>query len=187
MGHSRSSFVLACLLCLGALIFASAGSAQTLVAATGDSNIDGKNVSRSEAYPAKLEQWLRSKGYNVQVTNTGISGDTTDGLLARLDSAVPQGARVAVICIGTDDRKRGHYDPARSQANVDEIASRLRARGITVFMFNRTGKGAIPLGRFQAGLKGQPEYSVDGEHLNPAGFDIVVARTAPKIAAALRR
>ncbi|MEH2513644.1 lysophospholipase L1-like esterase [Nitrobacteraceae bacterium AZCC 1564] len=32
---------------------------------------------------------LRARGLDVNVINAGISGDTTGGMLARLDSAVP--------------------------------------------------------------------------------------------------
>jgi len=167
-------------------------AAQTLIAATGDSNIDGKLVDRSEAYPAKLEHWLQSRGYNVKVVNTGISGDTTAGLLARLDSAVPEGTKIAVISIGINDTRKGtgskhFFDPDQSQANVDMIASKLKGRGITLYMFSRTGAGAIPLGEFFDGVRDLKYRAADGRHLNPAGYDLVVARTAPKIARSLKR
>jgi acyl-CoA thioesterase-1 len=36
---------------------------------------------------------LRAKGINVEVVNAGINGDTTEGMLDRLDSAVPSGTK----------------------------------------------------------------------------------------------
>src|SRR3979411_3551464 len=83
------------------LLFVSAAQAATVVA-LGASNTFGKGVSRSQASPAQLEALLRAKGLNARVVNAGINGDTTGGMLARLDRGVPKGTRV-----GTP-RARGH-------------------------------------------------------------------------------
>src|SRR5918912_32710 len=77
--------------------------AQVLVAVIGDSNVYGKGVSPSENYPTKLEAALRARGLDVRVSNGGMNGDTSAGLAARLDSAVPAGTRVAVIWGGIND------------------------------------------------------------------------------------
>ena len=69
----------------------SAGTAQAQIVAIGASNVAGRGVSSSDAWPAQLQGMLAAKGRNVQVTNAGISGDTNAGMLARLDSAVPRG------------------------------------------------------------------------------------------------
>ena len=63
-----------------------AAVAQAQIVAIGDSNIAGKGVASSDNYPTKLEKALRARGYKGAVTNAGISGDTTQGVLARLDS-----------------------------------------------------------------------------------------------------
>ena len=81
---------------------------QAQVVALGASNTAGKGVAPQEAYPAQLEAMLRAKGYNGHVVNAGLNGDTTAGMLARLDSAVPNGTRVVILQPGGNDfRRRG--------------------------------------------------------------------------------
>jgi acyl-CoA thioesterase-1 len=77
------------------LVLANPAFAQ--IVALGASNTQGKGVSPSEAWPARLEAMLQAKGRSVHVTNAGISGDTTGGELARLDSSVPDGTRIVIL------------------------------------------------------------------------------------------
>ncbi|HUN10713.1 MAG TPA: esterase, partial [Rhabdaerophilum sp.] len=72
-----------------------------LVVALGASNTAGRGrgrfnggVDRPQAYPAQLEAMLRASGIRASVRNAGIAGDTTGGMLARLDRAVPKGTKV---------------------------------------------------------------------------------------------
>ncbi len=147
------------------------------IAAIGDSNIAGKGVVSSEAYPAKLEQALRAKGYDVRVLNNGITGDTTKGLLGRLDSAAPQGTQVAIVWIGINDL-RASVPPAAVEADRQAIASRLRARGMEVLLLGP-----------KSGLRDQPKFLLgDAQgHLNPAGYDQIVARTLAQVQALIER
>jgi hypothetical protein len=85
------------LLALLAVAFGLAGPAQAQIVAFGASNVAGRGVSGSEAFPAQLERMLSAKGYNVHVANAGISGDTNAGMLARLDQAVPDGTRIVLL------------------------------------------------------------------------------------------
>src|SRR5262249_40105746 len=106
----RPAAVLAGLMLLG---FGSpAGpAAPATVVAIGASNTYGAGrrgggVGTSEAFPAQLERMLKARGYDVRVINAGVPGDTTAGMLARLDSAVPEGARVVIIQPGGNDARR---------------------------------------------------------------------------------
>jgi acyl-CoA thioesterase-1 len=74
-----------------------ANGAQAQIVAIGASNVAGRGVSSSDAWPAQLERMLAAKGRRVHVTNAGINGDTNAGMLARLDSAVPQGTRLVLL------------------------------------------------------------------------------------------
>ena len=67
--------------------------AQVQIAVIGDSGIAGPGVAPSENYPSQLEAALRARGLNVRISNGGMNGDTSTGLAARLDSAVPPGTR----------------------------------------------------------------------------------------------
>ena len=59
--------------------------AHAQVVALGASNTDGWGVGRAAAFPAQLERRLHDDGYNVTVTNAGVSGDGTGQMLARLE------------------------------------------------------------------------------------------------------
>jgi acyl-CoA thioesterase-1 len=53
-----------------AVTFGRAGTARAEIVALGASNVAGRGVSSSEAFPAQLERMLSGKGYNVHVANT---------------------------------------------------------------------------------------------------------------------
>ncbi|HWG03753.1 MAG TPA: GDSL-type esterase/lipase family protein, partial [Beijerinckiaceae bacterium] len=77
------------------------------IVALGASNTYGKGVARSEAYPAQLQAMLRAAGYEVTVVNAGVSGDTTAGILKRLDRVVPKGTSVVIFQPGGNDARKG--------------------------------------------------------------------------------
>ncbi|MDN3279044.1 GDSL-type esterase/lipase family protein [Frankia sp. RB7] len=136
------------------------------VVALGASNTFGKGVSRSQAYPAQLETLLRSRGLNVRVINAGINGDTTGGMLARLDRVVPKGTSVVILQPGGNDRRKLAAD------NTPAIQGRLGAMGIKVVM--------LPNGMLH-GLPHQP----DGQHLTPEGYHTLAENLVGEVAAAL--
>src|ERR1700678_1269151 len=74
-----------------------AGAATAQIVAFGASNTAGYGVGSDAAWPARLEAMLRAKGYQATVANAGISGDTTAGMLERLDSGGPGGAGPGVL------------------------------------------------------------------------------------------
>jgi acyl-CoA thioesterase I len=166
---------LAIALFLGALALSSVAQAQIVV--IGDSNIAGKGVASSENYPAKLAAALRARGYTGTVTNAGVNGDTTQGVLGRLDSDVPQGTKVAIVWVGVNDIRRHGASIESVRANKQEIVNRLRARGIKVVL----------LGPQYAPSDSKYRQGDSDNHLNAAGYDMVVARTLPLVLAALRR
>lgn len=138
------------------------------VVALGASNTFGKGVSRSQAYPAQLEALLRARGLSVHVINAGINGDTTGGMLARLNRAVPNGTSVVILQPGGNDRRK--LEPNNTAA----IQSRLGAMGIKVIM--------LPNGMLH-GLPHQP----DGQHLTPEGYHMLAAELVGEVAALLRK
>lgn len=150
------------------LIFAAAPAGAATIVALGASNTYGKGVARGQAYPAQLEAILRAKGTNVRVVNAGINGDTTDGMLRRLDQAVPKGTSAVILQPGGNDRRKGSPD------RTSEIQSQLSARGIPVIM--------IPNSSFR-GLPHQP----DGQHLTPEGYHMLAEHVASQVAGVIGR
>jgi len=155
------------LLATFALLYFSGAQAATIVA-LGASNTFGKGVSRGQAYPAQLEALLRARGLNAHVINAGINGDTTGGMLARLDRVVPKGTGVVILQPGGNDRRKLAPD------RTSEIQARLAAMGIKVVM--------LPNGM----LGGKP-HQPDGQHLTPEGYHMLAEELVGQVAGALGR
>jgi acyl-CoA thioesterase-1 len=152
-----SRIVLGCVALLAASNFAAQPADAATVVALGASNTYGKGVARNQAFPAQLD-----------VINAGINGDTTEGMLRRMDSAVPNGTSAVILQPGGNDGRKGSPD------RTAEIQSRLSARGIHVIM--------LPNNVFR-GLPHQP----DGQHLTPEGYHMVAEQLSSQVAGAIGR
>ena len=152
---------------LGLLFQLGIANAATVVA-LGASNTAGKGVSPGEAYPAQLESLLRARGLDVTVINAGVSGDTTGGMMARLDSAVPKGTRVVILQPGGNDLRKNAPNYSA------ELQSRISAMGIKIVM--------VP----NSMLRCKP-HQPDGVHLTPEGYRMLAQQLVGPVAAALRR
>jgi acyl-CoA thioesterase I len=147
----------------------SAWAASVSIVALGASNTYGKNVARNQSYPAQLEAMLRARGLDVRVDNAGINGDTTGGMLSRLDRAVPAGTALVLLQPGSNDARKGQGD---GTANIAAINSHLAARGIKVMM--------VP-NQMSHGLPHQP----DGIHLTPEGYRMLAAALVSQVSSAI--
>lgn len=201
----------ALLLAVGASLFCAPApaSARTVrLVALGDSLSAGFRLPADAAFPAVLEQALRAEGLDVAVGNAGVSGDTAQDGLNRLDWSVPDGTDAVIVELGANDMLRGQ-NPDATRKTLDDIITRLRARGIKVLL---AGMYAIPsLGkdyadRFQAiypalaqkygvplypfflqGIARDPALNLDdGLHPNRAGVGVIVRSILPAAAALVR-
>ena len=175
------------------LLASAAAQARTIhIVAFGDSATEGWLVPREDAYPAQLQTLLRKKGYDVVVTNEGISGDTTAGALRRFDAAISPGTDIVIVEFGTNDARQ-HVSPQRMRANLNEIVKTLRRRGIDVLLI---GLGSLDLSAV-AHANGVPyaqwklppgKYRArDNAHFNAEGYGILLAQTLPQIEELLQR
>jgi acyl-CoA thioesterase-1 len=144
------------------------GASQT--AGRGNGRHSG-GVSPEQAFPAQLESMLRARGYDAQVTNAGVAGDTTDGMLARLDSSVPAGTKLVILQPGTKDGRHGAS--AGASVNVSQIIQKLKARGIKVIIANMQSHAA--------------DIGPDGQHLTAHGQTVVAERLLPQVIGAIGR
>jgi acyl-CoA thioesterase I len=110
-----------------------AAAATVHIIAFGDSATYGYLVPRGKDYPAQLQAALRAKGYDVEVSNQGITGDTTSGALKRFDTAIGPDTKIAIVEFGINDLRRGVSGKAL-RANLTEIVQTLRKRGIEVLI-----------------------------------------------------
>jgi lysophospholipase L1-like esterase len=167
------------------LFSAATAFAEVRIVALGDSGIRGKGVPESQAYPAQLEAALRARGHQVTVTNQGVNGDTTAGVLGRLDSAVPPGTNIVILKIGINDLVNYHVSPDAIAANKRKIVDRLRAKGAEVYLLEDMQQGIVDQADLHVESSRVPNST--SWHLTPAGYAIVVRRTLPAIEALVRK
>ncbi|MEW6645478.1 MAG: GDSL-type esterase/lipase family protein [Pseudomonadota bacterium] len=154
---------------LAALVVWAAPSHAQIVA-LGASVVQGYGVNSGEAFPQQLEAMLRAKGKQYSVSNQGVYGDTTTGVLGRLDSAVPQGTRIVILLIGGNDvRRGGTVDGAK--AGVRDIIARLQARKIRVI-------NAMP---YYIAARNKGLVISDKLHLNAEGQKYMATQLLPLI------
>ena len=170
---------LALLLGAAAMADGAVGAARTeiRIAVIGDSNVTGYGLPAGEAYPARLERALRAKGLDVRVRNAGLNGDTTAHLASRLAAAAPDGTRIAVIWIGTNDLRRG-IAPAVVRRHIETIAAQLRARGIEAVRIEQSEVATFFADR---------RLVQHNRYLNGAGYEHVVDLTLPRIEKTVRK
>ena len=156
---------------LTVLASGSASARAITIVALGASNTYGKGVARSQSYPAQLEAMLRAKGLDVRVINAGVNGDTTGGMLNRLDRAVAPGTRVVILQPGNNDRRKGVAEQV--EGNLAAINSRLAARGIKVIMAANSLNSGLP-------------HQADGQHLTAEGYRLLAMALLPEVENSIR-
>ncbi|MDE3153752.1 MAG: arylesterase [Acidobacteriota bacterium] len=100
----------------------------------GDSLTAGHGLpSVDEAYPAVLQQKIDRAGYDFEVINAGVSGDTTAGGLSRLNWSLQGDVRILVVALGGNDGLRG-VPAAEMERNLSAIIETAQSRGIAVLL-----------------------------------------------------
>jgi acyl-CoA thioesterase I len=154
---------------LGCALASPAAAAPLNIVAIGASNTTGFGVGSDHAYPAVLQQLLRKRGINANVTNAGVNGDITSGMLSRLDAAVPKDTDIVILQPGGNDL-RFFGTRERRTANIKAMMARLRARHIRVIVYD---PDPVP-----------PDfYQWDHIHFNAAAHAKIAAVLAAQIAA----
>lgn len=80
-----------------------------------------------EGWVGRIRDRVDSLGLPLEVTNAGVSGDTSAGGLARLDWILRRPVDVLVVELGANDGLRGQ-SPAALEENLRAIVARTRAR-----------------------------------------------------------
>jgi acyl-CoA thioesterase-1 len=172
--------MLGLVMCLG--IRTEARADPTQIVAIGADNVAGKGkgrhrtggVSSSEAFPSQLEALLREQGVDADVSNAGVPGDTMPDIIARLDSAVPDGTQLVIL-----DRPIGNDSQAglrnAEDGNVEIIRRRLNARHIALLV--------LPPWEDIPGLLA--DRDPDEHHFTAEGHAKIAAYLLPKVLAIL--
>ena len=104
------------------------------ILALGDSLTEGLGVDNNANYPAQLEARLQELGYkDVKVINSGLSGETSTGLVNRLDWVLQTKPDITILTIGANDAIRG-IDVATVEANIRTAVKRLQDGGSEVIL-----------------------------------------------------
>lgn len=90
----------------------------------GTSLTAGLGLDPDSAYPALIQQKLDSARLPFEVVNAGVSGETSAGLLRRLDWVLRRPASVIVVETGANDGLRGQ-SVAATKATIGAILDRI--------------------------------------------------------------
>jgi acyl-CoA thioesterase I len=197
----RATLLGAAALLAAILGIAPVSAAPLRILAFGDSLTAGYGLAAGEAFPVRLQARLAADGYQVQIANGGVSGDTTAGGLARLDWALADKPDIVLVEFGANDMLRG-IDPKVTYDNLDRIMARISQSGAKMLLLGM--KAASNWGReYQESFDAiypalaekyhAPLYpffldgvvtdaalnQADGLHPNPQGVALIVERVSP--------
>ncbi|MCB0113225.1 MAG: arylesterase [Caldilineaceae bacterium] len=179
------------------------------VVAMGDSLTEGLGVDPDQAYPAQLARKLAADGFNVDVINAGISGETTSGARSRVDWVLSLDPDVVILATGGNDGLRG-IDPSLTEDNIDALVQRFQESGAVVVLAGMEmvqNMGEVYTSAFRAiypdvaarhdvilipffleGVGGDPALNQpDFVHPTAAGYEVVVETIYPYVVEALER
>lgn len=189
--------------------FAADEPAPVRIVAFGDSLTAGYMLPPEQVFSYQLAAALTAKGYAVQMTNAGVTGNTTADGLERLDKSVPEGTEAVILELGANDGLRD-IDPSVTRANLAAILAKLEARHIQVLIAGMKlpkSTNAAFEGKFEAiytdlartpgllsthyflqGIEDDPTLRLaDGIHPSGKAVGIIVEHILPKVEALIAR
>jgi len=179
------------------------------IVALGDSLTEGYGVEEHQAYPALLEATLQKEGFSCTVINAGISGETSSGLLSRIDRVLSLKPDIVILCTGANDGLGG-IDPRQIRNNILRMVRTFKEHRITVILagmkmlvnygpsytepYNRLyaeiadQEDILFMPFFLEGVAGKPELNLaDGIHPNARGYRIITATVSPYVLKAIHQ
>jgi acyl-CoA thioesterase-1 len=99
----------------------------------GDSLTAGLGLLDTQSFPSLLQQKIDTDGFEFEVVNGGVSGDTSAGGLRRLDWVLQEDVRVLILALGANDGLRG-LSAAEMKRNLEQIIQTARARHVLVIL-----------------------------------------------------
>jgi acyl-CoA thioesterase I len=116
------------------LVVPEAAASRPKIVALGDSLTAGFGLAETESYPFLLQQRLNAEGYNYEVINAGVSGDTTLGGFERAEWVLEQeNIEILILALGANDLLRGMPVP-QMKKNLGGIIEMAQKRGIKVIL-----------------------------------------------------
>lgn len=115
------------------------------IACLGDSLTAGLGLLETQSYPSLLQKKIDAEGFEYEVVNAGVSGDTSAGGLRRLDWVLQEDVRVLILSLGANDGLRG-LSVAEMRHNLAQIIEKARDRHVLVIL---------------AGMEAPPNYGAE--------------------------
>jgi acyl-CoA thioesterase-1 len=106
---------------------AAARGARPVVLFAGTSLTAGLGLDPDSAYPMLIQRKIDSAGLAFDVVNAGVSGETSSGLLDRMDWLLRARFDVFVLETGANDGLRG-LPTSTLQTNLERAIDRIRAK-----------------------------------------------------------
>jgi acyl-CoA thioesterase I len=171
----------------------------TNIVAFGDSLTAGYGAGAGEDYPSGL-----AKVIGREVINAGVSGDTTDSALARIDADVLQRSpRIVLVGLGGNDFLRG-TPIASTETNLRSIVKQSQQAGAMVVilgfnfpsltasygkMYKRVAsdEGCLLIPDLLDGIIGNPSLKSDEIHPNAKGYALMAERVAGPLRKLLKK
>ena len=103
------------------------------IVAFGDSLTAGYGLQPSQSYPSLLQKRLKADGYEYEVVNAGISGDTSAGGVRRIDWSLEDQVKIVIVELGANDILR--LQPVEDlKKNLGTIIEKAKAKGAIVLL-----------------------------------------------------
>ena len=98
----------------------------------GNSLTAGYGLSPEQAFPALIQKKIDSLGLPYQVTNAGVSGETSSGGKTRIDWILQQPVDIFILELGANDGLRGIFPLSTTKQNLQDIIDQVKAKNPTV-------------------------------------------------------
>ena len=113
------------------------------IVAFGDSLTAGFGLTEKESYPYLLQQKLKADGFDYEVVNAGVSGDTSLGGLERIDWVLEQeNVRVLILELGANDLLR-RMPVDRMKRNLAQIIEKAQAKKVEILLCGMLAPPAV--------------------------------------------
>jgi acyl-CoA thioesterase I len=174
-------------------------SAGSNIIAFGDSLTAGYGASAGEDYPSRLSLLIGST-----VINAGVSGDTTQDALARLDTDVlARDPRIVIVGLGGNDYLRS-IPISATEANLRSIIRKIHdAHAMVVLlgfrfpslnvnyedMYDRVAseERCLVVPKVLSGILTDPSLKSDEVHPNARGYQLIAERVAGPLQKLIRK
>ena len=182
---------------------------QGTIITVGNSLTAGLGVDETEAWPNLVAKAIQDKGYNWQVINAGISGETSSGALSRIKWILARKPDIVILQTGANDGLRG-IPVEIIRKNITNAVTMMQQEGTVVVLagmqivqnlgpeYTENFAAIFPAVAQETGcilipfllqdVAGEPSLNLaDTIHPNEEGHKIIAETVLPSILNALRQ